>query len=170
MMRSRILPVVLLGACLVTLAACGDDSPSAASSAPAAPAAGSSAGGSSAGGSSAGGSSAAGVAPDDKALCKTLNTAATALRNGITNAQQDGGGVRAADAKKTFIAFHRTVTEALAFAPASDVTSAAKAIADELDAAAKSADPIGSAADSDFDKLGNDLTTACKAAGVTVMF
>ncbi|MFF0375739.1 hypothetical protein [Actinoplanes missouriensis] len=169
MMRSRILPVVLLGACLATLAACGDDdSPSAASSAPAAPAA---AGSSTGAGSAAGaGSSAAVVAPDDKALCKTLNTAATALRNGITNAQQDGGGVRAADAKKTFIAFHTTVTEALAFAPASDVTTAAKAIADELDAAAKSADPIGSAADSDFDKLGNDLTTACKAAGVTVMF
>ncbi|MEU4564607.1 hypothetical protein AB0F72_40015 [Actinoplanes sp. NPDC023936] len=160
MMRSRILPVVLLGACLTTLAACGDgDTPSAASSP-----------GSATATAGAAASAAAAVAPDDRALCKTLNTAATALRTGITNAQQDGGGVLAADAKKTFTAFHTTVTEALASAPASDVTTAAKAIADELGAAAISADPIGSAADSDFEKLGNDLTTACKAAGVTVMF
>ncbi|MBB2947571.1 hypothetical protein FB565_007342 [Actinoplanes lutulentus] len=162
MTRFRFLPAALFCACLSVLAAC--------SSSPAEPtaAAASSAGASSAGASPAGAAVTTVVA--DKALCKTLNTAATALRTGITEAQQEGGGVKAADAKRTFIKFHTTVTEALAFAETSDVSTAAKAIADELDKAAKATDPISSAADSNFARLGTDLTEACKTAGVTVMF
>ncbi|WP_160165913.1 hypothetical protein [Actinoplanes sp. OR16] len=155
----RFLPVAV---CLFALAACGDSSsPAAAPTAAASTAA--------AAPSAASAASAASVV-EDKALCKALNTAAKDLRTGITEAQQDGGGVKAADAKRTFTKFHTTVTEALAFAPASEVTTAAKAIADELGDAAKAADPIGTAADSNFTQLGEDLTTACKSAGVEIMF
>ncbi|WP_433832223.1 hypothetical protein ACQP2E_15575 [Actinoplanes sp. CA-015351] len=164
MTRFRFLPTALFCACLSVLTACSSSpaSPTAASSATASSAAGDAAG------AAAGGAVTTAVA--DKALCKTLNTAATALRTGITEAQQEGGGVKAADAKRTFTKFHTTVSEALAFAETSDVSTAAKAIADELGKAAKATDPISSAADSNFDKLGTDLTEACKTAGVTVMF
>ncbi|MEU4688947.1 hypothetical protein [Actinoplanes sp. NPDC023714] len=177
MMRFRFVPAVVLCVCAAALAACGEEpsSPAPASSAapastaaPAAGAAPASSAASDAGPDAAGG--AAGTIAEDKALCRELNTAAKDLRTGITEAQQDGGGVKAADAKRTFTAFTRTVTEAVASAPDSAVVAAAAAIADELGAAAAAADPIGTAADSDFAKLGNDLTAACKTAGVEIMF
>jgi hypothetical protein len=173
--RYRFLPAVVFCACLSVMAACSDSSSpdgptSAAGSSTAASSSAGAAGDGSAGGASSGDASGGQNVVGDKALCRTLNTAAKDLRGGIADAQQADGGVRAADAKNTFTKFHTTVTEALAFAEVSEVTTAAKAIADELGTAAQATDPIGTAADSDFTKLGEDLTAACKTAGVTVMF
>jgi hypothetical protein len=164
--RSRFLPAVVLCACLSALAACSDSASPSSTTATSTTA--SSADGSPAAGGAASGAGAASVG--DKALCRTLNTAAKDLRAGIADAQQADGSVKATDAKNTFTKFHTTVTETIAAAEITEVTAAAKAIADELGTAAKAADPISTAADSDFAKLGEDLTAACKTAGVEVMF
>lgn len=153
--RTRILPAALLSACLLTLAACDGGQPEAASGPAAASPATAAAG-------------ASGSA--DKALCRVVNKAGSDMKAGISDAQQADGSVKPADAKKTFAKFHTTVSEALSSAPAGDVATAARAVADEISKAAAAADPIGTAADSDFAKLSEDLTTACKTAGVTINF
>ncbi|WP_328473030.1 hypothetical protein OHA21_11440 [Actinoplanes sp. NBC_00393] len=155
MTRFRILPAALAGACLLSLAACDSADPAEKAAPPAAAA-----------------SSAPAVASGarDQALCKTMSSAGSDMKGGISQAQQADGSVKPADAKKSFSAFHATVTEALAGTGESDVVTAARALAEEIAAAARTDDPIATAADSDFEKLSGDLTTACEAAGVTVNF
>ena len=106
----------------------------------------------------------------DKSLCETVNTAGKTMKTGITESQQTEGGVLAADAKRHFQKFSTAVSKALVSAEAGEVTSAAKALADEIGRAAKDADPIGTAAASNFEQLSSDITAACKSAGVTVDF
>lgn len=166
-MRSRIVPVVLLCACLTGLAACNDaeteagPAPTTAASAPAAAASSAPLAGSSAAGTNV---------TSDKEVCETLNKAGSTMKTSITNAQKADGNVAAADAKAAFAKFHKTATEALLFAADTRVTTAARAVADEVAKAAADADPIATAADSGFAELSGNLTTACKTAGVTINF
>ncbi|MBG0564407.1 hypothetical protein [Actinoplanes aureus] len=154
MTRSRIVPAVLFCVCLLGLASC-DDAETETGAGPAAP--------------SAAAASAAPVAADDKALCKTVNTAGSTMKTNISNAQRADGSVPPADVKKIFSEFHTTVNEALAGAD-SKVATAARAVAKEISAAAAAADPIGTAAESDFEQLSTELTAACKAAGTDINF
>lgn len=154
MTRSRIASTALLCAGLFGLAACDSAAPEAAAPAPA----------------TASSAPAAATTAGDKTLCRTVHKAASDMRAGISNVQQADGSVKPADAKKAFGEFGSTVGEALTSSAASDVTVAAQAVADEIAQAAATADPIGTAADSDFAKLSEDLTTACEAAGVTIYF
>ncbi|MFI1994029.1 hypothetical protein [Actinoplanes sp. NPDC020271] len=176
MKLSRIVPVALLCACLAGLAACGDSdttsapkgpAPAAASPAPLSSAAAQEAADDAADYSAANG----GVKETgDKGLCDTVNKAGSTMKNDIMGAQKADGHVEAADAKKAFVSFHGTVDAALAFAKPSDVTVAARAVADEVNKAATAKDPITAAADAGFDELSGKLTTACKTVGVTINF
>lgn len=183
-MRSRTAVVALLCAGLASLAACGDSDTesaaptSAASGNPAASAAagggataeGSTAASAPAGGSADGSSAAGGRKVTDKGLCTTVRTAGSTLKDSITQAQRADGHVEAADAKKAFVTFRDTLNGALGFAEATKVTEATRAIADEVGKASEKPDPITAAADAGFDQLSSNLTTACKAVGVTVNF
>ncbi|WP_221327100.1 hypothetical protein [Actinoplanes sp. L3-i22] len=162
MMRSRIVPVALLCACLASLAACGDSNTESAAPKTSAIAAAPSASG--------GGTGTGGKVTGDKELCDTVNKAGSTMKNGLSQAQKADGHVEVADAKKAFTAFHATVNESLVFAEATEVTVAARAVADEVAKAATAADPISAAADAGFAQLSGNLTTACQAAGVTINF
>ncbi|WP_203827392.1 hypothetical protein [Actinoplanes palleronii] len=172
MMRSRIVPAVLLCAALAGLAACDDADTEAGSAPSAAPSAVASTGAASAPAATTGAASApAGAAPaNDKALCEMLNKTASTMKNTIANGQKADGHVEPADVQNAFAKFHKAVDEALLFATDSKVTSAARAVADEVSKAAADPDPIGTAADSGFEKLSTDLTTACQSVGVTINF
>ncbi|WP_436520865.1 hypothetical protein [Actinoplanes sp. HUAS TT8] len=168
MMRSRIVPVALLCACLAGLAACSDKD-----TASAAPVAGATSAAPSASVVAAAPSAsvaAGGKVTGDKELCDTVSKAGSAMKEGIMTAQKQDGHVEVTDARHSFVTFHNTINEALAFTEATDVTVAARAIADEVGKAATAADPISAAAGAGFDQLSSKLTTACKAAGVTVNF
>jgi hypothetical protein len=164
-MRTRLVPAALLCACLASLAACGDSGTESAAPAPSVTAAGSSA---TAGADPSRNSGA--TAADDKSLCKTLDKAGSTMKNGISQTQKADGHVEVADAKRAFAKFHNTVTEALVSAPDTDVTVAARAIADEVGKAATAADTVSAAAGAGFEQLSGNLTTACKAAGVRINF
>ncbi|WP_189332988.1 hypothetical protein [Actinoplanes ianthinogenes] len=161
MTRSRIVPAALLLACLTGLAGCDSDADTTTGATPAASGAAASAGSS---------APAAGAPVGDKELCTTLNKAASTMKGGISDAQQADGSVAAKDAKEAFAKFHKAVDEALGAAATTEVTTAARAVADEIAKAAQADDPIGAAADAGFADLSEDLTTACRTAGVTINF
>ncbi|GIF07376.1 hypothetical protein [Actinoplanes siamensis] len=182
MKRSRIAATALLCACLAGLAACGDDTPAAAPAAPSSTANNGVANGATNSGAPNGtandGATNSGAPnggavldpPGDKAVCDTVNKAGSTMKNGISEAQKQDGHVEAEDARKAFSTFHTTVDEALVLARDTEVTVAARAVADEVAKAARSADPIGTAADAGFAELSEKLTAACGTAGVTVNF
>jgi hypothetical protein len=163
--RSRLVPAALFCLCLAGLAACGDADPESAAPATSVTAAGPAA---SVGANP--GQNTGAKASGDKSLCDTLNKAGSAMKNGISQAQRADGHVEVTDAKKVFATFHSTVTEALAASVDTEVTVAARAIADEVGKAATSADPISAAAGAGFEQLSGNLTTACQAAGVSINF
>jgi hypothetical protein len=178
-MRSRIVPVALLCACLAGLAACGDsDTKSAAptppgrSVAPLSSAAAAEAADEAADRiAEAGGGAATGVNEGgDKGLCDLVNKAGSTMKGTILQNQKADGHVDAAAAKDAFTTFHKTVSGALIFAKTSEVTVAAQAVADEVSKAASAKDPISAAADAGFDKLSGNLTTACQNIGVKINF
>ncbi|MBB4740452.1 hypothetical protein BJY16_003911 [Actinoplanes octamycinicus] len=160
MRASRIVPAALLLACLTGLAGCDSDADTTTGAAPAGSGAAAPAG------------SAAPAAPagGDKELCTTLNKAASAMKGGISDAQQADGSVAAKDAKAAFAKFHKAVDEALGAAGTTEVTTAARAVADEIAKAAQAEDPIGAAADAGFAELSENLTSACQTAGVKINF
>ncbi|GIF12778.1 hypothetical protein FHX34_102926 [Actinoplanes teichomyceticus] len=166
-MRFRLVPAVLLCACLAGLAACGDADAEAGGTRATAPSPSTTTPSTTTPSAT---TPSAGGATGDKALCDTVNAAAAAMKGSISDAQQANGAVAPADAKDAFTTFHRAVTEALVFAPDTDVATATRAVADEIAKAAAADDPIGTAADSGFAGLGSTLTDACKAAGATIDF
>ncbi|WIM98681.1 hypothetical protein ACTOB_002288 [Actinoplanes oblitus] len=154
MTRSRILPAALVLALLTGLAGCDGDADPATGAAPAA-------------GSPA---PAAGAAVGDKELCTTLNKAASAMKGGISDAQKPDGSVAAKDAREAFTRFHKAAAEALALAGSTEVSTAARAVTDEIAKAAQAADPIGAASGAGFGELSENLTSACETAGVKINF
>ncbi len=156
-MRSRIVPVALLCACLTSLAACNDkdteSAPPASKVTTVAPSV-----------------AASGKALTDKELCSTVSTAGSDMKNAISAAQKADGHVEAKDAASAFAKFHKTLDENLVFAEDTPVTEAVRAISDEVGKAATATDPISAAADAGFDKLSGNLTTACQAEGFKINF
>ncbi|MEV6346237.1 hypothetical protein [Actinoplanes sp. NPDC051851] len=161
MTRSRILPTAaLVCAALAALTACSDSGTETAA-APQSPAAAA---------VSASAAPADANATGDKSLCSAVNTAGSTMKSDITSAIDAKGDVDTAKARTALTEFHTAVTRALVVTGDTDVAHAARAVADEIDKAAKADDPIATAADADFETLSESLTTACKSAGVEINF
>jgi hypothetical protein len=165
----RIATTALICASLLGLAACGEEeSTTPTGSAPSA----STAAASTAPAESAAPSSAAGGGgTSDKKLCESAKKAGDQMKGEFISAlQADGGDIKPATYKKILIDMKDEMVALAAEGGDSKVATALKAFGAEAEKAASAADP-GTAADNPaFEKAGKDITSACKAAGVTVNF
>lgn len=167
MKRFRFDSVLLTLASLMTLAACGDeDSTTAAGSAPSASAAPSSPAAS----ASASASASATGTLSDKELCNSAKKAGDDMKAKVIAAVQSGGDPAPAVFKEILGDLEEKVTALASAGGDGKVPAAMKRIAAEAGKAAAAADPATAADNPAFEKAGKDLTAACKAAGVNVIF
>ncbi|MGC4807030.1 hypothetical protein [Micromonospora sp. DT233] len=164
----RIATTALICASLLGLAACGEDeSTTTAGSAPSA----STTTSSSAPAESAAPSAPAGGGTSDKKLCESAKKAGDQMKGEFLSAlQADGGDIKPATYKKILVDMKNEMDALAAEGGDSKVATALKAFGAEAEKAATAADPGAAADNPAFEKAGKEITTACKAAGVTVNF
>ncbi|WP_320069301.1 hypothetical protein [Micromonospora sp. RTGN7] len=152
----------------MALAACsGEDTTTTSGSAPSASTAASSAAPS----ASSAPSSAAADGTSDKKLCESAKKAGDQMKGELVSAlQSEGGDVKPSTYKKILTDLNEKMAAVAAEGGDSKVAAALKQFGAEALKAAAAADPGTAAADPGFEKAGEDLTAACKAAGVTVKF
>ncbi|MBL7253996.1 hypothetical protein [Paractinoplanes lichenicola] len=171
MLRFRTVLTALVGASMMSLAACaGDDATEASSTTPAttatsaAPAA-----------TTEAAAPAAGDAPDDKTICTAAGKADKAMKAElISQMQKTQGELDGAGYQKILVSLADQLTTA-AGSSESEVGKAVKTFATlateaGANAAKAGANPEAALDAPGFEKSGTDLTAACKAAGVTVNY
>ncbi|MBM2621944.1 hypothetical protein JIG36_41230 [Actinoplanes sp. LDG1-06] len=155
----------LVGASLMSLAACSGDDTSTASSTPttatsAQPAAE----------TTTEAVAPAGDAPADKDVCEAAGKADKAMKAELIEAlKASNGEPTAADYKKVLTGLATQLTTAVGSSE-TEVGKAVKAFVADATEAANAADPVTAADNPEFTKAGSDLTAACKTAGVTVNY
>ncbi|MER7892933.1 hypothetical protein ABTX15_24235 [Micromonospora sp. NPDC094482] len=162
----RVPAVVLISACLMALAACGEeDAATTAGPSPAVSAAPSSADVTP---SSAPSSPAAG-GRSDKELCESAKKVGDDQKAALIAAMQSGEP-SPADFKKILTEMSEQMATLASAGGDSDVATAMSSFGAQASKAAAAADPVGAADNAAFEKAGADITAACKAAGVSVNF
>lgn len=171
MIPIRVASAALIGVSFLSLAACGgEESPTAAATQPAPTAASATATQPAPTATSAAAEPAAG-ARSDKEICTDAKKAGEASKKMVLDAAVKSGGadLTAAD-YKTFLTMMADQLTAAAGASDSKVGAAAKAVAAGATKAASSTDPATAMADPGFEKVGAELTAACKPTGVNPNF
>ncbi|GAB2619686.1 hypothetical protein Aab01nite_33810 [Paractinoplanes abujensis] len=169
MLRVRTTFAAVLGASLMSLAACAGDDATEASGTPATTAT------SAAPAATTEAAAPAGDAPDDKTICNAANKADKAMKAElISQMQKTQGELDGAGYQKILVSLADQLTAA-AGSSESEVGKAVKTfstLATEAgaNAAKAGANPEAALAAPGFEKSGTDLTAACKAAGVTVNY
>ncbi|MGW3896599.1 hypothetical protein ACWD6L_15520 [Micromonospora profundi] len=160
MKSSRFASAVLILAAATALAACGDGdaATNAASTAP------TSAAPSAAATSTA--PSPAAPAMSDKEICESAQKASDEMKAELLKIVS-AGEPSAADYKKILAGLEERVTSLATAGGDSKLATALKTFGAEAAKAAAAADPATAADNPAFEKAGADITTACKAAGVT---
>lgn len=169
MNRSRIATALLIFAATTALTACGDgDAATTAGSTPSAP---TSAAATSAAASptAAPASSAATGAISDKKLCESVKKASDEMKAKVVKAAM-AGEPSAADYKKILMELEQKLTTAASTGGDTKVVVALKEFGAQASKAAAAADPATAADNPAFEKAGKDITAACKAAGISVIF
>ncbi|MEU7909335.1 hypothetical protein [Actinoplanes sp. NPDC049118] len=157
----RVTSSVLIGASLLTVAACGgEDAANTAKPAPAVTAPASSAPSSPAAAGAAGAS--------DKELCNSAKKAGNDMKTALLAALKAGEPTAEAYSK-ILTDLAGTLTESAASGGDGKVTAVMKQVSAEATVVAGAADPE-TADSAAFEKAGADLTAACKAVGVNVNF
>ncbi|MET7879299.1 hypothetical protein [Micromonospora profundi] len=158
MKSSRIASAVLILAAATALAACGDgDAATTAGSTTTAP--------TSAAATSAAPSPTA-PAMSDKEICESAQKASDEMKAELLKIVS-AGEPSAADYKKILAGLEERVTTLATAGGDSKLATALKTFGAEAAKAAAAADPATAADNPAFEKAGKDITTACKAAGVT---
>ncbi|MFD6568005.1 hypothetical protein [Micromonospora profundi] len=158
MKSSRIASAVLILAAATALAACGDgDAATNAGSTTTAP--------TSAAATSAAPSPTA-PAMSDKEICESAQKASDEMKAELLKIVS-AGEPSAADYKKILTGLEERVTTLATAGGDSKLATALKTFGAEAAKAAAAADPATAADNPAFEKAGTDITTACKAAGVT---
>ncbi|MFI6824374.1 hypothetical protein ACIBJE_26030 [Micromonospora sp. NPDC050187] len=162
----RVVSAVLICASL-TLAGCGGGEDSTAESAPSVSSAPSSPAASD---SSAPSPSAAAGGASDKELCESAKKFGNDMKTSLVTALQADQAAAPAAFRKILTELDVKMTALAATGGDTPVTVAIRQFGVEAAKAAKAADPAAAAANPTFEKVGTDLTTACKKAGVDVNF
>lgn len=105
----------------------------------------------------------------DQKLCEAAKKAGDGMKAELI-ASMKAGEPTAADYKKVLTGLNEKVIALASAGGDSKVADALKQIGAEATKAAAAADPATAADNPDFLKAGTDLTAACKAAGVAVIF
>ncbi|MEV1076139.1 hypothetical protein [Micromonospora parva] len=163
MKQSRLTSALLILAATTALAACGDgDKATNAGSTTPAP---TSAAPSSAAATPA--SSAAAGGANDKQVCESVKKANDEMRAELVKVATTGDA-SAADFKKILTELEQKVS-AVAATGDGKLADALRAFGAEAAKAAAAADPATAADNPAFEKAGKDISTACKAQGVTLV-
>lgn len=116
------------------------------------------------------GASAAATPVSDVTLCKSVQQIGDELKDDLIELSSSGDDPTPARFKVILEKLESKVAAAAALAGEGTVGTAAKALGAEAGKAAQNADPAAVVSGPDFEKAGNDLTAACKTAGVNVLF
>lgn len=157
---------MLIVAVSTALAACGD-SDKATTAGSATPAPTSAAPSAVATSAAATPSSPAAGAASDKELCEAVKKASTEMKAELVKVAT-AGEPSAEDFKKILTELEKRVTTAAATGDGK-VAAALRTFGAEAAKAASAADPATAADNPAFEKAGEDITTACKAAGINVV-
>ncbi|WP_406069412.1 hypothetical protein [Micromonospora sp. NBC_01638] len=169
MNRSRIATALLILAATTALTACGDqDTATTAGSTPPAPTA-AAATSADASPTAAPASSVATGAMSDKKLCETVKKASDEMKAEVLKAAM-AGEPSAADYKKILTELEQKLTTAASTGGDTKLVAALKEFGAQASKAAAAADPATAADNPAFEKAGKDITAACKAAGISVIF
>jgi hypothetical protein len=159
---SRLASALLILATATTLAACGDaDKATTAAPTSAAPSAVATSAAAPATSSPAAGSA------SDKELCESLKKANDKMRAELVKVATTGDG-SPAEFRKVLTDLETEVTTVAATGD-SKLTAALRTFAAEASKAAAAADPATAADNPAFEKVGKEISTICKAAGVSVV-
>jgi hypothetical protein len=157
---------VLICAAL-TLAGCGGEEDTTAESAPSVSAAPSAPAASA---SSPPSPSAAPAGKSDKELCESAKQAGEDMKASLVTALQADAAAAPAAFRKILTELDEKMTALAAAGGDTAVTAGLKQFAAEAAKAAKAADPAAAADNPTFEKVGTDLSAACKTAGVDINF
>lgn len=171
MRRVRTAFLALACASLLALTACGDEKPTTDASPSATVPSASSAPPAEAPPSSAPSTAAASDVVSDKELCRTAKQAAEEMKKNLTAALKSGTDTSPALFQKILSGLQNEVIRVAATgATGSKVVAALERFAAEAGKAANAEDPATAADNPAFAKAGRSVTTACKSAGVDVIF
>ncbi|SCL41806.1 hypothetical protein GA0074692_6506 [Micromonospora pallida] len=157
---------MLLCASLTTLAACGGEDTTTESAPPAASAPASP----TTSAAEPPSPSAAAVTKSDKELCEATKQIGEEMKASVVKVFQGDAAAAPAAFGKILTDLDQKMTALAASGGDGAVTAGLKQFAAESAKAAKAADPVAAADNPTFEKVGTDLTAACKAAGVDVNF
>ncbi len=103
-------------------------------------------------------------------LCRSVQQIGDELKDDLIELSNSGDEPTPARFKVILEKLESKVSAAAAPANDGAVATAAKALGAEAGRAARDADPAAVVSGAGFEKAGNDLTAACKTAGVNVLF
>ncbi|WP_433392464.1 hypothetical protein [Micromonospora sp. KLBMP9576] len=168
MNRFRLTCTVVLSTALLALAGCGEeDSTSTADSAPSASAAATSTAPSAAAPSSSTGATGG---ASDKELCQNAKSAGDEMKGAFLTAMQSGKEPEPAVFQEIMKGLEQKMVTAAKAGGDGKVAGLMRDFATEAAKVAAAADPGTAAASPAFEKVGKDLSAACKAVGVNATF
>lgn len=164
--RFRLTCTVVVSAALLALAGCGEED-STAASAPSASASDTSTAPSAAAPSSSTGATGG---ASDKELCQNAKSAGDEMKGAFLTAMQSGKEPEPAVFQEIMKGLEQKMVAAATAGGDSKVAGLMRDFAAEAGKVAVAADPGTAAANPTFEKVGEDLSAACKAAGVKATF